>query len=60
MAHTLNLTLTPRQAASEEQWLPIALRQIGAQRSQLALARVVKRSVDARHRTPKGLLTVEL
>ena len=60
MAHTLNLTLTPRQAVSEEQWLPIALRQIGAQRSQLALARVVKRSVDARHRTPKVLLTVEL
>ncbi|MBR4063879.1 MAG: FAD-binding protein [Tidjanibacter sp.] len=60
MAHTLNLTLTPRQAASEEQWLPIALRQIGCPRSQLALARVVKRSVDARHRTPKVLMTVEL
>ena len=60
MPKTLNLTLSPKQAASTEGWLPIAVRMLGIRREQVALARVVKRSVDARHRTPQVLLTVEI
>lgn len=36
------------------------VRTLGIRREQVALARVVKRSVDARHRTPQVLLTVEV
>lgn len=60
MPQTLNLTLSPKQAASEEVWLSIATRKLGISRNQVALARVVRRSVDARHQTPKVLLTVEI
>lgn len=60
MPKTLNLTLSPKQAASTEGWLSIAVRTLGIRREQVALARVTKRSVDARHRTPQVLLTVEL
>ena len=60
MPKTLNLTLSPKQAASTEGWLAIAVRTLGVRREQVALARVVKRSVDARHQTPKVLLTVEI
>ncbi|MBQ2248256.1 MAG: FAD-dependent monooxygenase [Tidjanibacter sp.] len=60
MAKTLNLTLSPKQAASTEAWLGIAVRTLGVRRDQVALARVLKRSVDARHQTPKVLLTVEI
>ncbi|MBR2400536.1 MAG: NAD(P)/FAD-dependent oxidoreductase [Tidjanibacter sp.] len=60
MSKTLNLTLSPKQAASTEVWLGIAVRTLGVRREQVALARVLKRSVDARHATPKVLLTVEI
>ena len=60
MPETLNLTLSPKQAASEEGWLAIAVRRLGIRRDQVALARVIKRSVDARQQTPKVLLTVEV
>ena len=60
MPETLNLTLSPKQAASEEGWLAIAVRRLGIRRDQVALARVIKRSVDARQQTPKVLLTVEI
>ena len=60
MPKTLNLNLSPKQAASTEGWLSIAVRTLGIRREQVALARVVKRSVDARHQTPRVLLTVEI
>ena len=60
MPKTLNLTLSPKQAASTEGWLSVAVRLLGVKREQVALARVLKRSVDARHQTPKVLLTVEI
>lgn len=60
MPKTLNLTLSPKQAATPDGWLNIAVRTLGIRREQVALARVVKRSVDARHRTPQVLLTVEI
>ena len=60
MPKTLNLNLSPQQAASTEGWLSIAVRTLGIRREQVALARVVKRSVDARHQTPRVLLTVEI
>ncbi|MBR5830239.1 MAG: NAD(P)/FAD-dependent oxidoreductase, partial [Tidjanibacter sp.] len=60
MPKTINLTLSPKQAATTEGWLSIVVRTLGIRREQVALARVIKRSVDARHRTPQVLLTVEV
>ncbi len=60
MAQIIDLELSPAQAASQEKWLSIAVRRLGVRRDQVALARVVKRSVDARHHTPRVLMSVEL
>lgn len=60
MPKIVNLTLSPKQAASTEGWLGVAVRTLGIRREQVALARVIKRSVDARHRTPQVLLSIEL
>ncbi len=59
MPLTISLQLSPRQAADPKTYIPIAARRAGVSDRQVALARVVKRSVDAR-KTPKVNLTVEL
>ena len=60
MPHTLTLVLTPRQAADEHLYTSMAARRIGVKDSDIALMRVVKRSVDARHRDIKVNLTLEI
>lgn len=60
MPETITLTLSPRQASDEEIYLPIAARRVGVNRDKIALARIVKRSVDARGRSVKVNLTIEL
>ncbi len=59
MPVTISLQLSPRQAADPKTYIPIAARLARVSDTQVALARVVKRSVDAR-KTPKVNLTVEL
>ncbi len=56
----ISLTLSPKQAADRNVYVPIAARRAGVQPSQVALARVVKRSIDARSRAVKVNLTVQL
>jgi uncharacterized FAD-dependent dehydrogenase len=51
--------LSPKQAADPRVYVPIAARRAGVSDKQVALARVVKRSVDAR-KTPKVNLSIEL
>ncbi|MFI3285171.1 MAG: FAD-binding protein [Rikenellaceae bacterium] len=60
MAHKITLTLTPKQAADPKFYTSQAAHKVGLNESQVALLRVVKRSIDARQRQPKVNLTVEL
>ena len=60
MPHKLTLTLTPREAADVETYRALAARQLGIKSSDIALLRIVKRSVDARHRALKVNLGLEV
>ena len=60
MPRLVTLVLTPRQAAEAETYTSLAARQAGVARADVALARVVKRSIDARQRQVKVNLTLEL
>ncbi len=60
MTKTVTLSLSPKQAADEKYYLPIAARAAGTAPETIALVRILKRTVDARSRTPKVNLTLEL
>ncbi len=60
MSHKITLTLTPRQAADPKFYTAEAAHKVGLKDSDVALLRVVKRSIDARQRQAKVNLTVEL
>jgi uncharacterized FAD-dependent dehydrogenase len=59
MPVSVSIQLSPKQAADPKIYVPIAARRAGVSDKQVALARVVKRSVDAR-KSPKINLTLEL
>ncbi len=60
MPKNITLTLTPKQAADVNYYTSSAARQMGVDTRQIALVRVVKRSIDARQRLPKVNLTLEI
>ena len=60
MPQQITLTLTPRQAADAKFYTAQAARRMGIRESDIALARVVKRSIDARQRQVKVNLTLEI
>ncbi len=60
MPHKVTLVLTPKQAADEKIYTQIAARKIEISDKDIALIRVVKRSIDARQRQPKVNLTLEI
>ncbi|MFI3317020.1 MAG: FAD-dependent protein [Rikenellaceae bacterium] len=60
MAHKITLTLTPKQAADPKFYTAQAAHKVGIKDTDVALLRVVKRSIDARQRQAKVNLTVEL
>ncbi len=60
MPQRITLVLTPEEAADAKRYVPQAARTIGAAERDIALVRVVKRSIDARQRQPKVNLTLEL
>ncbi len=60
MPEKITLVLSPKQAADVELYTTLAARRIGAKRENVALVRVVKRSIDARQRAPKINLTLEV
>ncbi|MFR9520147.1 MAG: FAD-binding protein, partial [Rikenellaceae bacterium] len=60
MSHKITLTLTPKQAADSKFYTTIAAHKVGLKDTEVALLRVVKRSIDARQRQVKVNLTVEL
>ena len=49
MPQQITLTLTPRQAADAKYYTSLAARRLGMPEQDIALVRVVKRSIDARH-----------
>lgn len=60
MPKQITLVLSPKQAADKNIYIPIAARTAGVSDRQIALARVLKRSIDARSRSPKVNMTIEL
>lgn len=60
MSRQLTLVLTPREAADAKLYTALAARRLGVPERDVALVRVVKRSIDARQRRPKVNLTLEL
>ena len=60
MPQNITLVLTPRQAADAKYYTSLAARRLGMPEQDIALVRVVKRSVDARQRQPKVNLSLEV
>ncbi len=60
MPRTLTLILTPRQAADPKCYTALAAHRLGLRDDEVALVRVVRRSIDARRRRPEVSLTLEL
>ena len=59
MPQNITLVLTPRQAADAKYYTSLAARRLGMPEQDIALVRVVKRSIDARQRQPKVNLSLE-
>ncbi len=60
MPQKITLVLSPKQAADCELYTSVAARKLGIDRSDVALVRVIKRSIDARQRAAKVNLTLEI
>ena len=60
MPKIITLQLSPKQAADETFYLARAAERMGIRQSDIALARVVKRSIDARQRMAKVNLSIEI
>lgn len=60
MAQTITLQLTPKQAADSKYYTHCVAKRLGIKQEQIALLRIVKRSVDARHTNLKVNLTLEV
>ncbi len=60
MPKVITLSLSPKQAADKELYLPIAAKIAGTTLENVAHARVLRRSVDARSRRPRVEMAVEL
>lgn len=60
MPQLVTLVLTPKQAADVHYRTALAARRLGIREDEIALVRVVKRSIDARQRQPKVNLSLEI
>ena len=60
MPQNITLVLTPRQAADAKYYTSLAARRLGMPEQDIALVRVVKRSIDAQQRQPKVNLSLEV
>ncbi|WP_295938221.1 FAD-dependent protein [uncultured Alistipes sp.] len=60
MPQIIALVLTPPEAADAKYYTSLAARRMGIAEADIALVRVVKRSIDARQRQPKVNLTLEV
>ena len=60
MPQNITLVLTPRQAADAKYYTSLAARRLGMPEQDIALVRVVKRSIDARQRQTKVNLSLEV
>ena len=60
MPQLVTLVLTPKQAADAKTYTALAARRMGLREDEIALVRVVKRSIDARQRQVKVNLSLEI
>ena len=59
MAYRIDLSLSPKQASDAKYYTPIVARELRVKESDIALLRIVKRSVDARRGALKVNLSLE-
>ena len=59
MPQIVNLTLSPKQASDAKIYTPLVARELRIKESDIALLRIVKRSVDARRGALKVNLSLE-
>lgn len=60
MPQQLTLVLPPEKAAQEQVYTALAARKLGVKQNDIALIRILKRSIDARKRSPEVNLTLEV
>lgn len=60
MPQNITLVLSPKQASDPKYYTAVAARNMNIPETDIALVRVVKRSIDARQRQPKVNLTLEV
>ena len=60
MPQLVTLVLTPKQAADAKTYTALAARRMGLREDEIALVRVVKRSIDARQRQVKVNLSLKI
>ena len=60
MSKIITLTLSPRESADLELCASLAAQRAGVRREDVALARVVKRSIDARRAPVKVNISIEI
>ena len=60
MPAKLTLELLPREAANPKHYTALAARRLRIKEDEIALVRVIKRSIDARRRQPMVNLTLEI
>lgn len=60
MPHELNLILTPKQASDKQYYLPIIAKTLNVDPHSIAFVRVVRRSIDARGRSVKVNIGVQV
>ena len=56
----INLVLPPKEAATPKAYIALAARKLGIREDQVALARIIRRSIDARSRSIKVNLGLQL
>ena len=60
MPQKITLQLLPREAANPKHYTALAARRLGISDRDIALVRVIKRSIDARRRQPLVNLSLEI
>lgn len=60
MPHTVNITLSPKEASDERCHVRFASKMLNVKKDDIALVRIIKKSIDARHYPLKVNLTLEV
>lgn len=60
MAQDIQIIVSPKEASDQKYYLPLVARRAGVKEQDIAFARIIRRSIDARGRSIKVNLTVQV